>query len=114
MQNDFYEENNEYQRTLYNTIINSPINPEKEKNRLYSSFDMFPTTLAALGVKIEGDKLGLGVNLFSNKETLIEKYGYEYLNEEISKKSFYYDNVLLGHTYYEMQEKLEELVETEE
>jgi phosphoglycerol transferase len=42
--------------------------------------DMFPTTLAALGVEIEGDKLGIGVNLFSDKQTLAEKYGIETLN----------------------------------
>ena len=63
---------------------------------------MFPTTLAALGVKIEGNKLGLGVNLFSTEKTLLEEYGKEYINEEIMKKSFYYDNELLGDTYYKM------------
>lgn len=41
--------------------------------------DMFPTALAAMGVKIEGDRLGLGTNLFSREETLAEKYGYEVL-----------------------------------
>ena len=107
MQDNFYEENDEYQRTIYNTFINSSVEPKNEKNRLYSSFDMFPTTLAALGVEIENNKLGLGVNLFSSEETLIEKLGYEYLNNEIIKKSFYYDNKILGDTYYKMKEKVE-------
>ena len=41
----------------------------------FSQFDMFPTTLAALGVKIEGNKLGLGVNLFSlNKRGSLCQY----------------------------------------
>ena len=48
---------------------------------------MYPTTLAALGVKIEGERLGLGTNLFSDKSTLSEKYGVEYVREEIEKKS---------------------------
>ena len=52
---------------------------------------MFPTTLASIGVEIEGNKLGLGVNLFSKEETLIEKLGYNKFNKEISKKSKYYD-----------------------
>ena len=39
------------------------------------------------GVKIEGNKLGLGVNLFSEEKTLIEKLGYEYMQEELAKKS---------------------------
>ena len=89
MQYDFYEDN-DYQRTIYNTIINSKLIPKKEKNRLFSSFDMFPTTLASLGVEIEGNRLGLGVNLYSEEETLIEKLGYDKLNKEIMKKSVYY------------------------
>jgi len=103
MQNNFYKES-DYQRTIYNTIINSPVKPINEKNRLFSSFDLFPTTLAALNVRIEGDKLGLGVNLFSEEKTLLEEFGIEKFNSEISRKSFYYDNVLLGNTYYEMKE----------
>jgi len=108
MQPDFYKNLGNYQRTIYNTIINSPIEPINEKNRYFSQFDMFPTTLASLGVKIEGNKLGLGVNLFSEEKTLIEKLGYEYMQEELAKKSFFYDNMLLGDTYYEMQEELKE------
>jgi len=104
MQSNFYNNANNYDRTIYNTIINSKTKPIQEKNRAFSSFDMFPTTLAALGVEIEGNKLGLGVNLFSKEKTLIEELGYKYFNDELSKKSFYYDNVLLGDTYYEMEE----------
>jgi len=51
---------------------------------------MFPTTLASLGVEIEGNKLGLGANLFSSEKTLIEEIGYDELNDEILKKSKYY------------------------
>ena len=68
---------------------------------------MFPTTLASLNVKIKGNKLGLGVNLFSDEKTLVEQFGLEFLNQELLKKSFYYDNVLLGSTYYDFQ-KIEE------
>ena len=63
---------------------------------------MYPTTLASLGVKIDGDKLGLGVNLFSDQKTILEEYGLTYVNNEIKKKSFFYDNVLLGDSYYLM------------
>ena len=37
--------------------------------------DLFPTTLSSMGVEIEGNKLGLGTDLFSNEETLMEKLG---------------------------------------
>ena len=43
---------------------------------------MFPTTLAALGVKIPGDMLGFGVNLFSDKKTLLEEACKNYLTEQ--------------------------------
>ena len=48
--------------------------------------DLFPTTIASLGFKIEGNRLGLGTNLFSKEETLLEKYDYDYLNKELKKK----------------------------
>ena len=66
-----------------------------EKNRQFGTFDLFPTTLAALGVTIDGDRLALGTNLFSDRETLTEQYGYAYLSEELQKQSGFYDTELL-------------------
>ena len=57
--------------------------------------DLYPTTLAALGVNIEGNRLALGTNLFSDEETLIEKYGLEYINNELMKTSKFYDSHIL-------------------
>ena len=51
---------------------------------------MFPTVLSALGFDIEGDRLGLGTDLFSSTTTLAEELGYEYLQQELSKSSLYY------------------------
>ena len=76
--------------TVYNCIINAAKNPINTKKREYTSFDIFPTTLAALGFSIDGDKLGLGTNLFSSKDTLVEQIGLDNLNNEISKYSDYY------------------------
>ena len=64
------------------------ITPDKEKNRLFSPVDLYFTTLASIGVEIEGNKLGLGVNLFSNEEILYEKLGIKYVNDELSKNHF--------------------------
>lgn len=83
--------NEDYVRTSYNCIINSPTTPAKTKNRLFGTYDMMPTTLAAIGATIEGDRLGLGTNLFSDKQTLTEEYGFDFLNEELQKKSIYYN-----------------------
>lgn len=83
-----------YERTVYNAIINSSVESLCYKNRYFSALDMFPTTLAAMGVKIEGERLGLGVNLFSCKETLIEKHGVKSFNEILNYKSNYYNQCL--------------------
>ena len=57
---------------------------------------MFPTTLAAMGVEIEGERLGLGTNLFSDRMTLAEQYGRETFESEIRKKSDFYNVQFLG------------------
>ena len=79
-----------YIRTGYNCIINAPVEPVKTQNRQFGTIDMFPTTLAALGVEIPGHRLGLGTNLFSGEKTLSEEYGHTVLDEELQKDSPFY------------------------
>ena len=86
----------DYQRSIYNCIINPAIEPVNEKNRLFGTYDMMPTTLAAMGITVEGDRLGLGTNLFSDKKTLTEEYGHAYVNREFQKYSSFYNKNLLG------------------
>lgn len=98
MDGGFFERNMSqgYDRCVYNCIINAPSTPVQEKDRLITPFDMFPTTLAAMGCEIDGDRLGLGVNLFSIQPTLAERLGgYETMNQELGKRSEYYDKVFL-------------------
>ena len=85
----------EYTRSVYNCIIHAAAEPVREKNRQFGTFDLFPTTLAALGVKIDGDRLALGTNLFSDRATLTEQFGYDFLAEELQKQSDFYDSELL-------------------
>ena len=92
---DEAKENKYKERTTYNAFINSLIETNNTNNRQFFTLDMFPTTLAAIGAKIEGEKLGLGTNLFSNEKTLAEKYGVEYLREELAKKSTFYNKKLI-------------------
>ena len=80
----------DYDRTVYNCILNSPVDTEYEKNRQFVAADMFPTTLAAIGCEIEGERLGLGTNLFSGKPTLVEEMGLEAFDAELTKTSDYY------------------------
>ena len=80
-----------YQRKLYNCFINAPVTPVQEKNRICATIDMFPTTLAAIGCEISGNRLGLGTNLFSAEKTLSEQMGLSNFNYELSKPSRYYE-----------------------
>ncbi len=86
----------DYQRTVYYTILNGAAEVMEPDYRKYSTFDSFPTTLAAMGVTIPGDKLGLGVNLYSSTPTLLEVYGKDSFNEGISAKSELMDNLTAG------------------
>lgn len=83
----------EYSRKVYTAYINPAQEISSDRSREYTTFDSFPTTLSALGVEIEGERLGLGTNLFSDKRTLIEQYGYKQLNEELKKKSEFIDKL---------------------
>lgn len=95
-----------YTRTQFNMIINPAssignIPTERLHNRYWANFDMFPTVLASIGVKIDGDRLALGTNLFSGEKTLFERKGglrgWEYANEEFDIGSkFYNANILDG------------------
>lgn len=98
MQTNFFEleEGDDYDKTVVSIIINSVVQSSNTKKRQYSTLDFMPTTLAALGANIEGDKLGLGVNLFSNEQTLLEKYGKDYVEEELKKTSKFYNNHILS------------------
>jgi phosphoglycerol transferase len=85
-----------YDRRTYTAIINpAPGVSYTGEGRQYTTLDLYPTTLAAMGVEIEGDRLGLGVNLYSDTPTLVEEYGNEYLNIELMKNSKLYKNKLL-------------------
>lgn len=86
---DFCQDVDEdYVRRVYTSYINSPVEAVQEDVwRDYTTFDQFPTTLAALGAEIEGNRLGLGTNLFSVELTLTEEYGREEMEEELLKRS---------------------------
>ncbi len=103
-----------YERKVYTTYINAPVQPENNNYREYSTFDQFPTTLAALGVDIEGNRLGLGTNLFSNEITLLEKYDTDVVNAELEKQSDFMDELTKNiKAVPKVEEKTETTEETE-
>jgi len=91
----YHRDTGDNNRLVYNAFINAIPQAHQQKNRLFTTLDFFPTTLAAMGVKIEGERLGLGVNLFSQEPTLAEVYGEEYMFNEMLKRSVFYQDELL-------------------
>ena len=84
----------DYDRKIFSAFINAAAVPESSSFRDYSSMDIFPTTIAALGAQIRGNKLGLGTNLYSSETTLTEVYGKEEMNEKLAQKTEFFDNAL--------------------
>ena len=101
-QNFFKDLDSNYRRTTFNLILNPAPNvrdiPEDRlHNRQWANFDMFPTLLSSIGVEIEGDRLGLGTDLFSGTPTRFEEDGTAEVNEILRQRSnFYNNNILLG------------------
>ena len=99
MQGNYFEERNVKNRYVYNCFINSYVNTEYNSDREFSALDTFPTIISSIGGKIKYDKLGLGVNLFSGKKTLLERYSFNYVNAELTKKSDFYDKTIIDDDY---------------
>lgn len=103
-----------YTRTQFNLILNPAtsvrdIPAERLHNRYWASFDYYPTILASIGVKIDGERLGLGTNLFSGEQTLFERNGglegWKYANEEFNTGSMFYNTHILKPAYKEFSTK---------
>ena len=94
MQKSFFKDIKKEDRYAFVCYINAPIDPVNKESRIYTALDTYPTILGAMGVDINGNKLGLGVNMFSEEKTLAEKYGYSYVDKELQKKSkFYFETI---------------------
>ena len=98
MDNGYFDRNvdDDYERHIYNCFINAAATPVRTQYRQFCAMDMFPTTLAAMGCKIQGDRLGLGTNLFSQVPTLMERIGYNKLCTELAQQSEYYQSCFYG------------------
>lgn len=75
MDSDFCDPvSSDYSRRVYTAYINAdPVENHSEGERQYTTLDTFPTTLAAMGVCIEGNRLGLGTNVFLVKKLCLKK-----------------------------------------
>lgn len=80
-----------YDRTIYNCFINAEHGDSiANKNRQFSTLDIFPTVVSSLGFDIEGERLGLGTNMFSGQSTLMEQIGLDEMESQLQRRSGYY------------------------
>lgn len=94
MDKKLVEDVDKVNREAIDVFINS-VSPYRkiDRKRTAVTMDFFPTILSSMGYSIEGERLGLGTNLFSKKKTLSEEMGYEAFNLEMGKNSrFYHEN----------------------
>ncbi len=88
-------------RRVYFTIVNPCPSVSETEGRDFCTFDLYPTIVSSLGIEFEGNRLGLGTDLFSGEMTLCEKYGREYFFNQVKKHSAYYDShILYGFDQY--------------
>lgn len=98
----------EYPRRTYTLYLNSLAEASDPlSNRIYTTMDLFPTTLVSLGVNVVGNRLGLGTNLFSREPTVSEQVGIETERQELKKYSPFLSK-LSGVNVSEMVTKEEE------
>lgn len=90
----FIEAMGDFPRKAYICIINSAVEAQLDTYREYATIDMFPTTLAALGVEMSSDRLGCGTNLYGSQPTIIEEYGQEQCETEFSRNSSFVESLV--------------------
>lgn len=93
----------DYDRRTYVAIINSAATDSSDEMRVYSTIDLFPTTLAAMGCKMDSDRLALGTNLYSGTATLLEDNDIDYVNRELAKDSPFVEATIASWDKYNLQ-----------
>ncbi len=101
MSKSFFQNVKGYYRTCFNLFLNVPeelqgIDESRLYNRDWAVFDMFPTLVSCLGIKYDGNRLGIGTDLFSNEQTLFERDGVKEVNKELENRSNFYNDNILG------------------
>lgn len=96
MNEEFFDNVGSFDRRTYNCFYNLPeeLLVCHSKERDFNTTDLCPTILASIGVSIEGERLGIGTNLFSERPTLQEEMG-------IRKENLNYELLMFSKFYYE-------------
>ncbi len=102
MDSEFISSRSGYKRNMkrksYLSILNSATEYTLNRKREFTQLDMYPTTLTAMGFTVVGDKLGIGVNLFSDTPTVLEQFGFNEMKKQLEMHSRFYDaNIIYKH-----------------
>lgn len=77
------------QHGIFNVFLNLPEGLKIDKNKDFATFDLAPTILESLNIKLSPRALGLGRSIFAKEDTLIKKMKSS-LNNQIKQKSELY------------------------
>ncbi len=82
-------------RHFFNLFINAAKEPPAAlgRSRAFSSFDMMPSVLEALGFTFDTDGIALGRSLFSEEPTLIERFGVQSVEAETMRRTVQYERL---------------------
>lgn len=76
-------------RGIYNVFLNLPEHLKIDETKDFATFDLTPTILESLDIKLTPRAFGLGRSLFASDDTLIKKIGHS-LNNQINQNSQVY------------------------
>lgn len=66
---------------------------ELKEDKNISALDIAPTLLELAGGRWENHQYGLGISIFSKEPNLVERFGVNKLNNELSKRSHFYNQL---------------------
>ena len=78
---------------IYNVFLNVANGLAFDENKVFSTYDLAPTILEALGINLKPRAFGLGRSLFDDNKTLIDERGVIKFKLELMKNSSFYNNL---------------------
>lgn len=82
------------ERRVMATILNSRKKlPEGGERRLFTTFDLTPTVMEAIGGELPEGRFGMGVSLFSSHPTLLERDGVGKYSVKLTSRSRYIESI---------------------
>jgi phosphoglycerol transferase len=82
-----------YLRRPVNIFINSFLEQRHAKNREFSHFDIYPALIDSIGGTYDAAGFGLGRSMNKGEQTLIERLGIDYVNQNLMRKSKLYNSL---------------------